>query len=67
MKRNDFNEFRNQLINEEFSGMMMCMAWAFFRLTDKQISILKEDIVKHAKTFIACPDGSIKVGSYIFK
>ena len=67
MKRNDFNNFRNGLIKEEFNGDMMRLAWAFFRCTDKQIEVLKADVVKHARSFIACPDGAIKVDSYIFK
>ncbi len=67
MKKNDFNVFRKDLISEEFNGITMCYAWAFMRCTDKQIAMLKEDIIKHARTFTAYPDGSIKCLSYIFK
>lgn len=67
MKRTDFNNFRNNLIKDEFDGILMCGMWAFMGCTEKQISILKEDAIKHAKTFTACPDGAIKCGCLIFK
>ena len=67
MKRNDFNEFRENLIKSEFTGTYMCLAWAFFKCTEKQIGTLKKDVITHAREFTALPNGGIKCGSYIFK
>ncbi len=67
MKRTDFNEFRERLIKCEFVGDLMCMTWMFLHLTDNQVGIIKEDAIKHARSFIAYPDGAIKVDCYIFK
>ena len=67
MKRLEFSNFRQWLIDCEFSGDIMCMTWAFLQLTDKQVDTLKSDVIRHARTFIAYPDGSIKVDCYTFK
>lgn len=67
MKRIEFSNFRQWLIDSEFSGDVMCMTWAFLHCTDRQIDTLKSDAIKHAKSFVARPDGSIKVDCYIFR
>lgn len=67
MKKAEFNEFRKQLIEEEFDGMALRFGWMFLQLTNKQCDIIKQDILKHAKTFVAMPNGAVRVDVWTFK
>lgn len=67
MKRNEYVDFRNALIDRKFSGDIMCAGYMFLRLTNAQVDDLKKLIPIYASEYKKNADGSLQVGIYVFK
>lgn len=70
MKQAQFKEFRNILIKEQFNpnADIFFAGYLWLSLTNKQIEILKQDVIKHAIDFtIDANTGYISIGNYILK
>lgn len=70
MKASQFKQFRETLIKNQFdveSDIFYC-GYLWLSLTDKQVSILRNDVIRHAVDFtINANTGDITVGMYILK
>ena len=70
MKTSKFNDFRNALIKEQFNPEcdLMFAGYLWLSLTDRQVNILKQDVIRHGIDFtIDANTGYITVGNYILK
>ena len=70
MVASKFKVFRETLIKNQFdvnSDIFYC-GYLWLSLTDKQVKILRDDVIRHATDFeINANTGYIKVGMYILK
>lgn len=67
MKNTEYKTFRNALIDNKFSGDIMCAGYMFLKLTDKQVDDLKKLIPVYADEYTKHSDGSLQVGIWVFK
>lgn len=70
MKTSTFKQFRETLIKNQFdtTSDIFYAGYLWLSLTNKQVSILRDDVIRHAIDFtIDANTGDIIVGMYILK